>query len=154
MRASGRLRVANGDNWCARRLARLLRLPDAGDAVDTRLVVEPCEGGERWLRTFGGRPLNSRQYARAGCDVAERFGLVELRFMRDRSDGSTRYRQAGASLVAGPLRIPLPRACAPAVVACEYRESHRLFVDVRVAVPLVGTLLTYDGTIDVDESST
>jgi hypothetical protein len=62
VRGSGRLRVAQGSSPLARVLAWLLRLPRASEAAETRLVVTSSAGGERWLRTFGGRRLDSRQY--------------------------------------------------------------------------------------------
>jgi hypothetical protein len=155
VRAHGVFRVGNGGSAAARGLARLLRLPAPGDAVDVRLLVEPCEGGERWRRTFDGRAMNSRQYPAGNGDLAERFGLIEFRFRREGTDGSSRFRQTRAAIVAGPVRIPLPHLCAPAVTAREdvIGESTRR-VDVRIALPLVGTLLTYQGIIDVEEAAT
>jgi hypothetical protein len=152
MRGQGRLRVTHGENAVARTLAWLLRLPRAGDAVETRLVVTPCAGGEHWQRTLGGHPFNSRQYPAGNGDIAERFGLLELRFRRDEIDNGTSFRQTGAALVAGRLRIPLPRLCAPAVSAREDRIGPRTRrINVRVVLPLVGPVLTYKGTIDFDE---
>jgi hypothetical protein len=154
MRGQGRLRVTHGDNSVARALAWLLRLPPAGDAVETRLVVTPCAEGETWQRTLGGHPFNSRQYPAGNGDVAERFGLLELRFRRDEIDSGTTFSQTGAALVAGPLRIPLPRRCAPAVSAREDRVGIRTrHIDVRVVLPVVGPVLTYEGSIDVDEAA-
>jgi hypothetical protein len=154
LRAHGVLRVTHGTGL-ARVLARLLRLPRAGDAVDTRLAVTPSATGDHWRRTFDGRHLDTWQYARGHDEMVERFGSLELRFRRDTSGESVVFRQLGAALVAGPLRIPLPRACAPAVTAREDRTGPRTrHVDVRVALPIVGTLLSYAGSIEVDEAAT
>src|SRR5262245_39147607 len=64
VRAAGVFRVRHGRNGLARLLGRLTGLPAAGEAVATRLVVVPQTGGEQWRRSFTGRPLVSRQWAR------------------------------------------------------------------------------------------
>ena len=148
------MRIVHGRNWCARLLARVLRMPRAGEGVATELIVTRDEGGERWLRTFADQRLNSRQYLVAGGTIAERFGVIEFRFRREESGGTTSYRQVGVSVVVGPLRVPLPRLCSPVVTAREDAAGPRSrHVDVRVELPLVGPLLAYDGTIDVDEAA-
>jgi hypothetical protein len=151
MRGHGRLRVTQGDHAVARAVARLLRLPPSGDAVETQLVVTPRRDGERWSRTFGVQPFNSIQ-RRTRDGIAERFGLVELRFRCDVDGGSTWFHQLGAALAIGPLRIPLPRALAPVVTAREDRpapDTRR--IDVRITLPIVGLLLAYSGTIETDD---
>src|SRR3712207_3214732 len=53
-RWSGRFDVSHGPGLAARLLARLMRLPAAGEGLSVRLVVTgEGEGGERWERTFG-----------------------------------------------------------------------------------------------------
>jgi hypothetical protein len=152
VRGHGVLKVGHGDRRAARMFAGLLRLPPAGDAVDTTLVVTPTPGGEHWLRTFGTRALSTRQYPLEDGDIAERFGPLELRFRREASGGGTVYRQIGTALVLGPARIPLPRWCAPRVTAREDPAGdRRIRIDVRVEMPVVGPILTYAGTIDMDD---
>lgn len=151
MRGHGRLRVTQGHHGVARALARLLRLPRPGEAVETQLVVTPCQGGERWLRTFGDQPFDTLQRRTRG-GVTERFGLVELTFRCDVDGGVTEFHQVGAALVIRPLRIPLPRACAPAVAAREDRPTgHTRHIDARITLPIVGLLLAYSGTIETEE---
>ena len=64
--ARGRLRIEHGRSCLARFLARLLRLPRASEAAETRLVMTPRADGEQWRRTFDDRRLDTRQY-RAGA---------------------------------------------------------------------------------------
>ena len=54
----------------------------------------------------------------------------------------------------GPLRIPVPLWCGPRVSAREdaLGEARRR-VDARIALPIVGALLTYDGTIDIVDTA-
>ena len=151
LRAHGVLRVAHGPGRAACVLARVLRLPRAGAAVDTRLVVTETADGEEWRRTFDDRQLDSRQRACDNGEMVERFRYLELRFVREASDGGVAFRQLGAALVFGPLRLPLPRVCAPRVIAREDPGGPGdVHVDVRVELPGVGSLLRYDGTVHIE----
>lgn len=151
-RAGGRLRIAHGRTRAARWLARLLRLPRASDAAGTRLVVTRSAAGEQWRRTFDGRPLDTWQYRAAGGALAERFGLLEFRFHLAASQGSLVLRLTDTALRWGAVRLRIPAACAPHIDAREDPAgARRIHVHVRVTLPLVGPVLTYDGTIDIEE---
>jgi hypothetical protein len=152
--ASGRLRIAHGRSRAARWLVRLLRLPRASDAADTRLVVTRSAGAEQWRRTFDDRRLDTWQYRAADGALAERFGILELRFHLAASQGSLVLRQTSAALQWGAVRLRIPAACAPRVDAREDPAgARRIQVHVRVALPLVGPVLAYDGTIDIEETA-
>ena len=154
VRARGRLRIAHGRGHAARWLARLLRLPRANPAADTRLVVTAGAGGERWRRTFDDRRLDTRQYRAGAGDLAERFGILEFRFRLEASQGSLIFRQVEAAVLCGTVRLKIPAACAPRVDAREDPAGARqIGVHVRVALPVVGPVLTYDGTIDIEETA-
>jgi hypothetical protein len=151
VRGTGRLRIAHGRGRLARLLARLLRLPRAGDDVDAHLVVTSHAGGEQWRRTFGARRLNTQQYESGDHELAERFGLLELRFRLEASAGSLVYRHVESALRMGALRLPLPALCAPAVEAREDPASARqVRVRIGVTLPGVGPILAYDGVIDFE----
>ena len=150
-RARGVLRVTHGEGAVARLVAFVMRLPPAGDAVETRLAVTPSGGGEHWRRTFGTRALDTRQYPEGDDGFAERMGPIEFRFRREPCDGGTIFRQIGAAIVMGPLRARLPRWCAPNVSAREDRTGERsVRIDVLVSLPLVGPILGYAGTMQFD----
>ncbi len=153
MRGHGLFRVTHGTNAAARLFARLLRFPAPGDAIATTLVVTTdAKGTERWQRTFAGRRFDSRQYPDGHGGFSERFGAVEFRFRRDAADRGTVFTHTSTAFVAGPVRIPLPRACTPLISAREDVVSGtRRRIDVRVDAPLLGTLLTYGGTIDLED---
>jgi hypothetical protein len=154
VRGRGRLRVVHGRSHVARFLARLLRLPRASDAADTRLIVTSGADGERWLRTFDGRRLDTRQYQAGDGELAERFGVLEFRFRLEASEGSLLFRQRAVALLCGPVRLRLPSAWAPSVEAREDPTGpHQIGVHVRVALPAVGRVLAYDGTIDIEDGS-
>jgi hypothetical protein len=153
IRARGRLRIAHGRGQVARFLARLLRLPRASEAAETRLVVTSVGDGERWLRTFDDRRLATRQYQAGECELAERIGVLEFRFRLEVSEGSLLFRQVEAAFRSGPVRLRLPAQLAPSVEAREDPAGpHQIYVHVRVALPAVGPVLTYDGLIDIEDT--
>jgi hypothetical protein len=153
VRAHGRLRIQHGRHSFARFLARLLRLPPPGTSVPTQLIVTARADGERWHRTFNGRRLDTRQCESSGTGLVERFGVLEFRFRLDASDGSLVYVQREAALRAGPLRLLIPTSWAPRIEAREDPAGpNRVKVDVRIDLPRLGPLITYDGVIDVVET--
>lgn len=153
VRGAGRFEVRHGGRLTARLLARLMRLPAAGDAVPVVLTVEPeGAGGERWHRSFGGRPFVTHQRERPPGLLADRAGAVEMYFRMEAEAGALVYRHAATALRLGRLRVPLPRALAPRVEAREWAEpgDARVVVRVRVSAPLVGPLITYEGKIELE----
>lgn len=152
VRARGRLRIAHGRSHVARLLARLLHLPRASDAAETRLVITSGADGEQWLRTFDDRRLDTRQYQAGDCELAERIGALEFRFRLEASEGSLLFRQLEAAFLFGSVRLRLPATWAPRVDAREDPAgAHQIRVHVRVALPALGPVLTYDGIIDIEE---
>jgi hypothetical protein len=136
IRAHGCLRVAHGRSRVARFLAWLLRLPRAGDAAKTRLVVTARAEGEDWQRTFDDRRLHTRQYETDDGELAERVGLLEFRFRLEVSQGSLLFRQVDAALIVGSVRVRLPAAWTPTVEAREEPAGARqIQIHVRVVLP-------------------
>jgi len=152
--AHGSLRIEHGRHYVARLLARLLRLPRPSVAAEARLIVTARGDGEHWQRTLNGRRLDTQQYESSQSELAERFGVLELRFRLDASNGSLVYVQREAALLFGSVRLPIPASWAPRVEAREDPAGpKRVKVDVRVALPCVGPLIAYDGIIDVEDTS-
>jgi len=130
-----------------------LRLPRANDAAETRLVVTSAADGEQWLRTFDDRCLETRQYQAGDFELAERLGVLEFRFRLEASEGSLLFRQLEAAFLYRSVRLRLPAAWAPRVEAREDPAgAHQIRVHVRVVLPAIGPVLTYDGTIDIEET--
>jgi uncharacterized protein DUF4166 len=152
LEAAGVLRVERGAGRAARALARLCRLPEAGEGVPVRLSVRREGRGERWVRRFGEQRLVSSQRALTGGLLAERFGPLELRFRLATTGGGLRYEHRATRLCAGPLRIPVPGWLAPRVAATEEAapSADRTRLRVTVSLPLVGLLLAYDGELTVE----
>jgi hypothetical protein len=147
--AAGVFRVRRGSNWLTRALARLAQLPAAGEAVDIQLQVTARGDSEEWRRTFAGRPLVSLQSERPDRLLAERMGLVELRFRLQVVGGALAYQTSSAALCLGSFRVPLPHWFSPCVRAWErpVGEGNQLAVSVDVRLPLLGCLIAYDGKL-------
>jgi len=149
----GRMRICHGRNGAARLLARLLQLPLPSDAAETRLVVTAAEDGELWVRSFGRDRMVTRQFQSPAGELAERIGPLEFTFHLEAAQGGILYRQLEAALRFGSLRLPLPAICAPSVAAREDPAGpNQVRVHVSVAYPLVGPVITYDGTIEFEEA--
>jgi hypothetical protein len=142
-------RVRHGSCRLARLLVRLARLPAAGDEVAVRLAVIPRRAREEWRRTFAGCPLVSLQWWRPDGLLAERVGLLELRYRLKICEGALLYEPAGTALCLGPLLIPLPRWLGPCVSAREMpgADKNQTHVAVDVRTPWLGLLLAYEGTM-------
>ncbi|MET0626772.1 MAG: DUF4166 domain-containing protein [Pyrinomonadaceae bacterium] len=152
--STGTFKVRRGGGRFARLVARLLGLPEAGEAVPLRLTVTPHGGGERWHRAFAGKDFITEQREHAGSLLAERTGPFELLFRLDAEGGALAYSQVGAFLRVRSLRVRLPRRVAPRVEACERAEGRGVRVSVRVSSPLVGRLIEYEGRVTWEEEET
>ncbi len=149
VRATGTFRVCHGSNPLLRLLARLARLPAAGEAVDMRLLVTPLQQGEEWQRTFAGRPLVSTQWQQADGLLAERMGTLEMGFRLEVVGGALYYQMQRVTLCLGPVRVPLPSWLAPRVTAWEKPsgDRERPQVAVEASLPWLGRLIAYEGTV-------
>jgi hypothetical protein len=147
--AVGVFQVRHGSNRLARALARLARLPAAGEAVDVRLQVSAREEGEEWRRTFALHPLVSLQSDLGAGLLVERMGIVEMRFRLAVAGGALSYQTVSAALRFGSLRVPLPHRLRPCVMAWERAvgDMNRIHVSVNVNLPLLGRLIAYDGIL-------
>jgi Domain of unknown function (DUF4166) len=149
VRAVGVFRVRRGNNRLARMMARLARLPAAGEAVDVRLQVTAQEESEEWRRTFAGRPLVSMQYDRGAGLLMERLGTAEMLLRLEVVGGALSYQTLSATLRLGFLRVTLPYRLSPNVTAWEKAvgDTNQIHVSVDVTMPLLGRLIAYDGIL-------
>ena len=80
--------------------------------------------------------------------MRERFRMIEIVCRLEASRSAILYHQVGAAIRLGGLRFPLPRRLWPIVEGIE--ESHgpsMTRVSVRVTVPFVGVLISYEGLL-------
>ncbi|WP_262841207.1 DUF4166 domain-containing protein [Sphaerisporangium corydalis] len=108
---------------------------------------------ETWERSIGGRRLVSRQ-VRAGEVGWEPHGPLVIRTRTVATPTEVTVVQDGTTLRLGRWDVPFPGAFAPKVSARAWIDPQdqaprppRFHIEVRVSVPLVGTLLSYQGHI-------
>ncbi|HEX8190154.1 MAG TPA: DUF4166 domain-containing protein [Pyrinomonadaceae bacterium] len=152
-RGGGTFAVRRGGGRLSRVVARLMGLPEGGEAVPLLLSVEPHGGGERWRRNFAGREFVTEQGEHAGALMAERAGPFELLFRLNVEGGALAYHQEGAFIRVRSLRVRLPRLLAPRVEARERAAEGGggVRVSVRVTAPLFGPLISYEGLVVLKE---
>lgn len=147
--AEGFFTVRWGHSTAARLAAFLLRLPQPGAQVAVRLELVSRGAAWRWTRIFAGRRLVTEQYLGGEDLLAERFGALEFGFALRAEGGALVYEQRMAALVAGPLRLRLPRRLAPRIAGRARRgpDDRSVAVAVRVEAPIVGVVLEYEGEV-------
>lgn len=147
----GCFQVTHGGNFIARMLIRLSRLPQNSDSTEVTLNIHPHRDGEQWKRRFGTDEFTTIQRASSGY-LVESFGNWDLRFSLRVSDAALVYDQSAARLRLGPLRLPVPLACAPCVRARETANGPgQVRVHVTVTLPCLGPLISYDGHLGVND---
>jgi hypothetical protein len=154
LRGAGWFTIRHGERGPSRLLARLMRLPSAGNDVPVKLVVTPHERGEQWHRTFGPTPFITEQRAVEGLMV-ERIGPTEVRYRLEVAGGALYYRHTGTALRLGPIRLPLPHWLAPHLTARESAmpDEKSTHISVKVTLPLIGLLISYKGYIEIQDGS-
>lgn len=148
---SGRFEFHYGRGLAARLTCWALRLPSTATVLEARLAIARDAEAERWTRTFGPRLLVTIQRGLPDGTLAERFGALEFRFRLRVVEGTLTYVQAGAGVMVGRLRIPLPRWISPHVEAREACvDGRRSHVQVGISAPGIGLVMSYEGCVQVD----
>ena len=138
----GLFRVIHHPGWLRRMVAFVAGLPPAGDAVAVRLEVSPTGTGERWVRSFAGRPLVTFQTVEGGL-LMERGGPICFGLVLEVVEGGMTFRTRRAWL----LGIPLPKWIAPNVEAEVVPNEAGWRAEVRLRLPLLGRILDYEGEV-------
>ena len=138
----GLFRVVYHPGWFRRMLLFATPFPPAGDGIEVMLEVSPTGVGERWVRSFAGRPLVTWQTHR-GDLLLERGGPLCFGLVLDVVAGGMTFRTRRTWF----LGVPLPRWMAPTVEAEAIPNGEAWNVAVRLTLPLVGRLLDYEGEV-------
>lgn len=143
---SGTASVQRGTGLLARAIAAFIGFPKAADSVSVTVTFAPDSMGEKWTRTFGSHSFISQQKCGHGRNrhlVVERFGVVEVALALviegDRLNLVPRRWSA--------LGIPLPKVLLPRGVSFETQRSGRFCFDVNITLPLVGHIVSYQGSL-------
>jgi hypothetical protein len=158
-RGEGAFDIRRGERVAARILAWLLCLPKEGCGVPTKVLIH-CEPQRKpdgiveiWDRTFDERRLISVQSISARNMLMERFGMIEVGFRLTADKGALCFASVCSALTAGRLRITLPQWLSPRVTARVARRPASGFaVSVNLVLPWIGSLLSYEGYLEVVET--
>lgn len=140
-RVVGRFRVLR-PRGLRRWLGDRLGFPPPGEDVPLELVVERDGDRDRWVRRFGDQVLCTTQEVR-GTRLVERLGPWRLEYALRVEEPDLRYELRAARL----LGLPLPGFLRPRDQTVEHGLEDGWEVRVRVALPLLGTLLEYGGRL-------
>lgn len=149
-RISGTLNVHVAAARLTRFLLRLAGMPLPAHNAACELHIVPGEDGETWHRCFDGRSLVSRQHARDDKGISERIGWLTIHLQLQ----VRKHRLLIRSSLTRFCGVRLPAALGVQVVAQERAmNSHTFHCDVRVRSPLLGPLLSYSGTLRLENPS-
>jgi hypothetical protein len=140
--ARGLFHVRRPRGWLTNQLASLFGMPAAGRNVPVELTIVPDGTGERWRRTFAGQLLVTKQEHADGL-LVESFGPVRFGLALTVAAGGLAFHTRRVWLGF----VPLPRRCAPTVVARVTPDAMGWRVRVRLCCPLLGSLIHYAGRV-------
>ncbi|MHA7820835.1 MAG: SDR family NAD(P)-dependent oxidoreductase [Erythrobacter sp.] len=143
--ASGTASVERGPNPLAQLVGWAMRFPAAGEY---RLHVSFSETGgrERWTRDFGGQRFHS-ELSECRGRLTERFGPMRFAFELPVSADGLEMKIARWTA----FGMPMPLWLAPQIVAKESVEDGLFAFDVAIALPIVGPVVRYRGTLARNE---
>lgn len=144
---SGTASVERGRGILPALVAALFRFPVAAPAVPVTVSFQPEGQAERWTRDFGGRRFSSLQSLGRGRDahlLVERFGWIRI---------SLALVVEGERLLLIPRRwsllgISMPRFLLPTGSSFETERNGQFCFDVEIALPVIGRIVAYRGTLD------
>jgi hypothetical protein len=140
--ATWALEVRRGPGAWRAAASLVLPLPAPTARAQGRLHVRVRGDRETWIRVFPDREVRTTQWLQHGR-LVESHGPVRFFFDVEADEMGMRLASRGCSL----LGIPLPRLLAPSVAASVRGDANGWAVDVSLALPLLGTILSYGGVV-------
>jgi Domain of unknown function (DUF4166) len=137
-----RFRITRGRGWLRNLAASAGDLPRAGEDVPLKLRVVRERDGERWIREFGGKRMESVQRHWNGLMV-ETVGTVTLGFQLVAEPPALRLVPVRVWI----LGVPWFAALGPHVSAVEIGRDDGCAIVVRAEAPLLGLLVQYEGLV-------
>jgi len=146
---SGCADVDGAKSMLGQLVARMIGLPKAGRGVPVTVsivrdatIARAQPPAETWTRDFDGRRFASRLASSSPGTTIESFGPISFRIGLGTEAGRLFYPVTGWWL--GP--IPMPATLAPRSETNEWQDAQGRFnFDVRLSLPLLGTLGNYRG---------
>jgi len=143
--AHGTCRIIRGESHIAKLVATILRFPNNSEADVYLKVVTETKGGkfiQKWMRNFGGQPLNTRQYFQDGL-LMENYGPFVVGMRIKPTPGGFIHEPVQTWL--GP--IPLPKILSPYAHGITIATEKGWTFDVRIGIPFIGDIMGYKGEI-------
>jgi hypothetical protein len=148
IRLSGTAQVERG-RGLGGLIAAIMRLPKSNPKAE--LIVTGWHFPDKmvWSRTFDGRTFEST-FTRDDDFLVERMGLLSL-YLQPKSEGGRLVYRLIATQI-GP--IALPAMFAPSMTAWEAEREGRYEFEVSVNLPLLGRMIRYAGSLDLEVLAT
>jgi hypothetical protein len=139
---AGKAEIGGAANPLARIARWIAGLPRPGAAVPVEVTVTAAADGHYWARNFAGWLFRSRFTVSDDAFLLEHTVPMRFAFHLFVRDGRIHMEFRRWWF----WRIPLPAALGPRVAASEGEDEYgRYRFDVRVALPLIGELVSYRG---------
>jgi saccharopine dehydrogenase-like NADP-dependent oxidoreductase len=149
----GKADVASPDHVLGILIARLFRLPRSGSDMPVRVEMRSeDDGSETWTRIYPGVTMRSnlRNADSATHQVTEVLGPLSIRLQWNASERDLQLRTIGARMFGCPLPNFLrPRSHASETVG----DDGQFHFDVPIALPLIGAIVHYKGSLKPAEMS-
>lgn len=144
LHARGEADVGGAANIAARLLRRIVGLPIPGTRRQLEFSIERSGYRETWKRTFSGSIMCS-VLDPSGGRLRERLGPMAFLFDLHRDGDAIDWKLRSTRL----LGLPLPRWMSGEVLSRSGSRDGRYAFDVDVRMPLIGTLVSYRGWLEI-----
>ena len=141
----GHAEVKRG-NLLAEIVCTLFRFPMPAKQACLRVECSHTENTMQWDRSFDDLKMSSH-FTRQGHYLVEHLGLLDLEFIANERNGKLHYDFIKTRF----LKIPLPNFLSPQVIAYEQETEGKYCFKVEVNMFLIGLIITYYGTLDVED---
>lgn len=132
-----------------RLLARRLGIPPQAGAATLEVRIASDAAGLHWSRRFNDGPTFDSVFEPVGCypdgHWVERSGALELRLQVALVEGAWHWRQQRLRV----FGVPLPGWLMPRTIASKRAADGNYLFSVAVQVPLLGTVLSYGGSLQL-----
>ena len=143
----GVARVRRGRGFLSKVLGKVFSFPQSTDQTLVKVQFIPCDGGEKWLRTFGSKSFSSFQTRGTGRNdhlLVERFGPIDVALALVVSDDKLFLISRRWSL----FGLPLPKMLMPSGNSFEAQINGKFHFDVEISAPMVGLIAAYQGVLE------
>ena len=144
LRARGEADVGGATNIAARLLRRVIGLPVPGTQRPLEFSIEHEGAREVWKRSFAGSTMRSVLDS-ADSHLREQLGPMAFLFDLHRDGNAIDWKLRSTRM----LGIPLPRWMSGEVLSRSGSRDGRYTFDVDVQMPLIGTLVSYRGWLEI-----